>query len=579
MRHSFMGVANVMVTVLATCGSVYAQAPARDAAQALAPPSGSGRISGSVVGLKDEPIRRASVIIAGDMGLERRTITSNDGRFDFTGLPSGRFTVSAEKPGYPRMSYGAKRPFRNGAGVFLDEGEHVSDIILTLAAGVVLTGIVRDEHGQPLPGVPVMAWLIRQSLGGARTLDNAASGPDTVVTDDRGRYRTYGLPPGEYTVGTSWYYRGQGFDVHLPLRPGAKTEGLPPRYNYAPVFAPGVSDPMSAATYTLAPGEVREGVDLQMRFDVTSRIEGAVTNPAGGPVPPSRLSIMRRSPVMALNTTQVSGTGADGRFATSSLSPGLYSVQVETQPTAESPALWARADVVLSSGEPTVVSLTLAPALTLTGKLVFEGTTLKPPAQMPRVTVTMFGIRPTHAETQTTVDASGAVTISGIVPGRYMVRSGVPAAAMATPPPAGSPTWTVQSVTMGEQDVTDRAFDIGAGGGVLTVTFTDRVSELTGTLTRADGTPETDYFVVVMPADREMWLPLSRRLASTRPDRTGKYTFRALPPGDYLVAVTTDLLSQDLQDPTTLSSLAEQAIAVTIKVGERRTLDVRTTGG
>jgi hypothetical protein len=569
-----------VIALLLLCAPAYAQVPVRDAAQALAPPSGSARISGVIVGLKDEPIRRASVIIAGDMGLERRTITSNDGRFDFTGLPSGRFTVSAEKPGYPRMSYGAKRAFRNGAGVFLDEGEHVADISLTLAAGVVLTGIVRDEHGQPLPGVPVMAWLIRQALGGGRTLDYAASGPDTVFTDDRGRYRTYGLPPGEYTVGTSWYYSGQGFDVHLPPRPGAKTEGPPPRYNYAPVYAPGVSDPLSAATYTLAPGEVREGVDLQMRFDVTSRIEGSVANPAGGVVPPSRLSIMRRSPVMALNTTQVSGTGADGRFATSSLSPGLYSVQVETQPTTESPALWARADVELSSGEPTVVALTLAPALTLTGKLVFEGTTLKPPAQMPRVSVFMFGIRPTHAETQTTVDASGAVTITGVVPGRYMVRSGVPAAAMATPPPAGTPTWTVQSVMMGDQDVTDRAFDISAGGGgALTVTFTDRVSELTGTLTRPDGTPETDYFVVVMPADREMWLPLSRRLASTRPDRTGKYTFRALPPGDYLIAVTTDLLSQDLQDTATISALAEQAIAVTIKAGERRTLDVRTTGG
>lgn len=562
------------------CATTFAQAPLRDATQALAPPSGTARLSGAVVGLKDEPIRRATVIIAGEMGLERRTVTSNEGRFDFGGLPPGRFTVSAEKPGYPRMSFGAKRPFRNGSGVFLDDGEHVSDLSLTLAPGVVLTGVVRDEHGQPMPGVPVMAWLIRDALGGTRTLDYSASGADTVFTDDRGRYRAYGLPPGEYTIGTTWYYSGQGFDVHMPAGLGAAAEGPQARYNYSPVFAPGVSDPLSAATYVLAPGEVRDGVDLQMRFEPTSRIEGVVVNPAGGAAPATRLSITRHSPVRALNTTQVSGTGSDGRFATSSLSPGLYSVQVETRPTAESPALWARADVLLSSGEPSVVTLTLAPALTITGRLVFDGTTLKPPTQLPRVSVSLFGISPTHAEATTTVDVGGSVSIVGVVPGRYMVRSGVPAAAMATPPAPGSPTWTVQSVTIGEQDVTDRAFEVGgAGAGALTVTFTDRVSELTGTLTRADGSPETDYFVIAMPADRDMWLPLSRRITSTRPDRTGRYTFRTLPAGDYLIAVTTDLVSQDLQDAGTLHSLAEHAIPVRIALGERRTLDVRTAGG
>jgi len=110
------------------------------------------------------------------------------------------------------------------------------------------------------------------------------------------------------------------------------------------------------------------------------------------------------------------------------------------------------------------------------------------------------------------------------------------------------------------------------------VTFTDRVSELTGTITGPDGAPETDYFVIAMPANRDMWLPLSRRIVSTRPDRAGRYTFRNLPPGDYRIAVTTDLVTQDLQDAATLSALVEQSLPVTVVLGERRTLDVRTSG-
>lgn len=582
--------------VCAAVGALYAQAPVRDAAQALAPPSGSANISGRVVDLKGEAVRRATVLIAGDMRLDRQTITNNDGRFVFDGLPSGRFTVSAEKPGYPRMSYGAKRPYRNGGGIFLDEGTKVSDLTLTLAPGAVMAGVVRDEQGRPLPGVPVMAWLIRDSLSGERTLDYSSLEPVTVITDDLGRYRTYGLPPGEYTVGTTWYYHGQGFDVRLPseaefsaafpapgqapssLRPRATMAAEPPRYNYAPVFAPGVTDPLSAATYTLAPGEVREGIDLQMRFDPMSRIEGIVVNP-GGPPMAVGLNVTRRSPVQALNIGIVSGTGPDGRFATSSLSPGQYTVMVETSRLSDGPPLWAMADVFLASGEPSPVTLTLAPALTVTGQVVFEGTTLPPPKDLTRLSVTLFAVGPMRPRTTTTIDAAGAVSVSGVIPARYMVRASVPPAAMATPPTAGDPTWTLRSVTIGDRDVTDQAIDISeSGASGLVLTFTDRVSELSGSITGPDGTPEQDYFVIAMPADRDMWLPLSRRIVSTRPDRAGRYLFRNLPAGDYRIAVTTDLVSQDLQDLATLSSLAEQSLPVTVAFGERRTLDVRTTG-
>lgn len=340
-----------------------------------------------------------------------------------------------------------------------------------------------------------------------------------------------------------------------------------------------MTDPFSAATHTLSAGEIREGVDLQMRFDATSRIEGTVVNPGGPPLAVG-LTVTRRSPVQALNTSQVSGTGADGRFATSSLSPGQYTVLVETSRRSyEGPALWAMADVFLSSGEPSVITMTLAPALTVTGQVVFEGTTLPPPKDLTRLSVTLLAVGPMRATTATTIDAAGAVSISGVIPARYMVRASVPPTALANPPAAGGPTWTLGSVTIGDRDVTDQAIDISAAGASgLVVTFTDRVSELTGTITGPDGAPETDYFVIAMPANRDMWLPLSRRIVSTRPDRAGRYTFRNLPPGDYRIAVTTDLVTQDLQDAATLSALVEQSLPVTVVLGERRTLDVRTSG-
>jgi protocatechuate 3,4-dioxygenase beta subunit len=93
---------------------IQSQAPTRDAIPAVAPPAGTGGLSGVVTDESNQPVRRASVIISGDMRLERMTVTDGDGRFEFAGLPPGRFTVTADKAGHPRMSYGAKRPYREG---------------------------------------------------------------------------------------------------------------------------------------------------------------------------------------------------------------------------------------------------------------------------------------------------------------------------------------------------------------------------------------------------------------------------------------------------------------------------------
>jgi len=113
----------------------------------------------------------------------------------------------------------------------------------------------------------------------------------------------------------------------------------------------------------------------------------------------------------------------------------------------------------------------------------------------------------------------------------------------------------------------------------LVVTFTDQVSELSGSLTLPSGAPATDFFVIAIPADKTYWLPQSRRIVSARPDRTGRYVFRGLPAGDYRIALTTDLVPRDLQEVSALEQLAAQSVPVTLTTGEKKTLDLRPAGG
>jgi protocatechuate 3,4-dioxygenase beta subunit len=575
----------VVAILSATLVSAHGQS--RDSRQSVLPPTGTGSISGVVNDHDGRPVRRAIVSAVGDMRLERSTMTDHEGRYTLSDLPSGRLTVSAEKEGYPRISYGTTRPNRTGAGIFLQDGQRALDVNLTLARGAAMTGVVYDEQGAPMPGVPVMAWEVRTSLSAERTLDFAGAEPVTVVTDDRGVYRVFGLAPGDYTVGTSWFFSGGTSEVRAPTAaefraafpaPGQPPQASPPaptsdepRFNYSPVFAPGVIDPLVATTYSLAPGDVQNGVDLRMQFIATARIEGTVVRPEEKPV---RLSLVlsRNSSVAALNTVTVRPSFDDATFSFDSLSPGPYSVMVQSVPEETGAPLWAQADVVLTAGETTRMTLSLQPAAAIEGRLVFDGDSLPPPPDLTRVSILMDQTPASMGRAVRRIDQDGTIHMTSVIPGRYSLRIGVPGGM-----PASGPAWTVASVVADGVDVTDRQLAVPPTGiGSFVVTFTDRISELSGTIANADGVPQPDNFVIAIPTDRSYWVRRSRRIVSTRPDGQGRYVFRGLPPGAYQIAVTTDLVPRDLQEIGALEALAEQSLPTTIGAGEKATLNIRT---
>ena len=587
-------VAVVLVDVRAASAQVVAAAappesrpPREFSAKDIAPPTGTSAIAGAVVDLEKKPVRRAHVTIegTGDIRLSRTTITDEAGRFGVADLPAGRFTVSAEKTGYPRVSYGASRPFRAGSGIFLQVGQQAKDVVLTLAPGAGLTGVVYDEHGEPLPGVPVQAWEVRTTLSGERTVEFPSAGVETqFTTDEQGRYRVYGLSPGDYVMGTAWFYHGQPFAVRMltdaELRAAFQSAGQqapagdraaapdPARYNYSPVFAPGVADPLAAGVVTLEAGQMRTGVDLRMQFQPMSSVEATITAP-DGTEPVTRTTLSRRNIPSALDTISVS-PATSGRYRSGSLSPGDWRLSAQLPAEAGKPALWAIADFTASGGEPITLSLFLQPALVLKGAVRFESATARSPADLSRVTVLLRNSGFTDLETATAIDPAGAVSITGVIPGQYSLRATVPAAI------SGGTPWLVKSVVANGQDVTDRRFEIPSSGlSDLTITFSDVTTELAGTITTPDGGAATDYFVIAIPADRGYWMPGSRRIASTRPDGSGRYQFRTLPAGEYRIALTTDLVPEDLRDTAALERLFATSVAVTIGSGDKKTLDLR----
>jgi hypothetical protein len=115
------------------------------------------------------------------------------------GLPAGRYTLTVNKPAFLRVAYGAKRYDRPGTPITLKEGAQLTDITMRMPRGAVLGGVISDENGQPAFGVSVRVMQVRVQ-NGERTFVPVASGNMNEVTDDRGTYRFFGLPPGEFVV-------------------------------------------------------------------------------------------------------------------------------------------------------------------------------------------------------------------------------------------------------------------------------------------------------------------------------------------------------------------------------------------
>ena len=164
------------------------------------PPS-TGAIAGTVVdAASGRAIDGAVVHIAPETGASTLQaplqMTDAKGRFLFTGLPRGSYVLRASKSGYSEGAYG--RDTENGINlrpIAVESGRPFLNATISIAKPSTISGIVRDEAGEPMVNVFVRALRVVMTAGVERV---AAS--RVTQTDDRGAYRLNGLAPGRYIV-------------------------------------------------------------------------------------------------------------------------------------------------------------------------------------------------------------------------------------------------------------------------------------------------------------------------------------------------------------------------------------------
>jgi len=212
------------------------------------------------------------------------------------------------------------------------------------------------------------------------------------------------------------------------------------------------------------------------------------------------------------------------------------------------------------------MALALQPGKTISGVIRYDGTSPASGSQRPSiqlVTAPSSQQIPLVGAPPAEIAADGRFTIPGVTPGRYTFRA--------------NRGGTIKSATSAGEDILDFPLDVSGDRdiGDLVVTLTDKVTELSGTLSDATGNPALDYVVLLTPKDQRYWIPGGRRILTTRPDSRGHYSFSNPPPGDYLIAALTDLEPGAQYDPDFLKTLVGASMAISISEGGRQTQDIR----
>ena len=121
----------------------------------------------------------------------------------------------------------------------------------------------------------------------------------------------------------------------------------------------------------------------------------------------------------------------------------------------------------------------------------------------------------------------------------------------------------------------DAPLDLRQSVDDAVATFADRASELSGTVTDAQGNAADGARRRRRSAPiASTWFFNSRRVAGVRPDAQGRYSIRNLPPGEYRIVAAADLEQGEWFDPAVLERLLPAAAAITITGVEKKTHDL-----
>jgi hypothetical protein len=480
-------------------------------AMAQAPPENAASVAGAVTHtLSGAPIPRAHISLRGSGPNARNygALTTVEGRFSITGVVPDAYQASVDRVGFymPAAPGG-----RATVEVVLHAGDKKEELKLQLAPLGSISGRVVDADGEPVESAAVAI--------------DTGQGPSAMrdATDDKGRYRLEGLPPGKYRVKAA-------IATVLPTPPEIRTDGTA-EVRYAPTYYGGATDYKSAARIEVKTGAEVNGIDIRLARMPMVRISGKVL---GAPAEARSVSLMFAQTNLSRS---MGGMKNDGTFQIWNTDPGKYFFY----------AVWTSggqavqtAPVEIEVGQTNIDNLELRvlPPSDISGQVVFDddqarpqpapkdpksqqGSARGPTLELRTVDPGMTtGGRPTISD----VAEDGSFHLTGVRPARYRVMLSWPAA------------W-VKAVTLGSERVDGNVVNLrgGSSGAAVTVLVSSAFGSVSGTVSDASG-PVAGARVALV---RDDFVSVGDVTFATA-DSAGAYKIANVRPGAYRIAAIED---------------------------------------
>jgi uncharacterized protein (DUF2141 family) len=439
--------------------------------------------------------------------------TDASGHVVFENLSPGRYRVRAQHDGYfgpPPLGNTLGAPPTTTTTLTIDAPQSKpAEVHLNLVQGSTLSGRVRSPEGKALVGAEVYAYQITYPNGRV-----ALNSVNSKTTDDRGEYRLFYLPPGEYLIGAT-------------LRRVSNTPS--PQDSYARTFYPGIADGNAATRVKVAEGNDVTGIDIDMRAGASGTVSGRLvtsfTQPAnfflvpqgGGTLfDPATMNYQNQSSNRTNGEFELRGM-FPGSYELIATIPGLNGVQVQAmgRTRVQVPDVGIAGNVVVTLKPPQ--QLKLHPILDA-GALGAPGTT--PPVRLFPRSLEVYSA-PFDANAVTySIDASGDFVFPNIMEGRYTVSSSAL--------PANS---YISDIRMAGRSVFDDGFAVGEVPEAIEVRIGSKSARVQGTVLDFLRKPATTARIVLVPERSRRQNQLLYKTAIS--DSKGAFTITGVAPGQY----------------------------------------------
>ena len=491
------------------------------------------------------------------------TTTDRDGAFMFKDVAPGSYTVRVQKEGFFGKPEGGVNQPTAAIDVRVSSKE-TANANLSMVAGAIVGGRIYDANGQLMSNANVQIFTVVYAFGHALLAPLVSK-----VTDDRGEYRLFWVPPGDYYLAVT-------------ERPAAPTPGVPSGTSAVKSFYPGVTDIGQAIRVSIRGGEDLGGMDIRIRSARAFKVSGQVSSLIPPPAPQLGAPGVNAAVLMLVNRDETTPDDAaprqvgtvpllpsTGQFEISNVLPGSYELFARvTDPAAQvaggQPLAWGRARFDVRDSDVFNISIIVPPSVEVRGTASAGGEKIPP-----SVRVTLL-----PADASMKIPAYRLVmTRSALVtPDETFSIPAVPEGTFRIAGVAGlGPDLYLADVRQGAMTVFDSGFSVSTrSNDPVQVLIASGAGTVEGVVWESPQKGFSGATVALIPeASRRGNIALYLAASS---DASGRFVIRGVPPGSYKLFAWESIPAFAYQNAAFLAKHEDRGRVV--HIGQKGTVNV-----